>query len=69
MHNFYRLTLTVGLSLMVAGFATPAAATTSNEALQLCRQRGDDCHAMRVGGSGSDTIILCVNNSSSGNEV
>jgi hypothetical protein len=69
MRNIYRLILMVSLALLVAAFATPAAATTSNEALALCRQRGNDCKAMKITAGDSNVIILCVNNSSSGNGV
>jgi hypothetical protein len=69
MVNLHRLILTVALALTVAGFAAPAAAIKSDEALALCRQRGPDCKAMKVSAGDSVTVIICVNNSSSGNGV
>src|SRR5260370_9079741 len=69
MVNLHRLILTVALALTVAGFAAPAAAIKSDEALALCRQRGPDCKAMKVSAGDSVTVIICVNNSSTGNGV
>jgi hypothetical protein len=67
--NLHTLILTVALALTVAGFATPAAAIKSDEALALCRQRGPDCKAMKVSAGDNVTVIICVINSSSGNGV
>ena len=69
MVNLHRLILTVALALTVAGFAAPAAAIKSDEALALCRQRGPDCKTMKVSAGDNVTVIICVNNSSSGNGV
>jgi hypothetical protein len=70
MGNLHKLIRTIALALIAGSIATPAAATKVDEAVALCRQRGPDCHGMRVKSDGSTvTTILCVNNSSSGQGV
>jgi len=69
MGNFHKVILAIGLALIAAGIATPAAATKTDEALALCRGRGSDCHAMKITAGDQVTVIICVNNSSSGQGV
>jgi hypothetical protein len=69
MANFHKVMLTIASALIAASIATPAAATKTDQALALCHARGTDCHAMKVSGAGTSTVIMCVNNSSTGNGV
>jgi hypothetical protein len=69
MGNFHKVILMIAPALIAASIATSAAATKTDEALALCRARGPDCHALKVSADGSTTVILCVNNSSTGNGV
>jgi hypothetical protein len=69
MGNFHKVMLTIASALIAASIATPAAATKTDQALALCHARGPDCHAMKVSADGSTTVIICVNNSSTGNGV
>jgi hypothetical protein len=54
---------------VVLGYAMPALATNTDEAIALCRARGSDCKGMKISADGNSVVILCVNNSSSGNGV
>ena len=53
---------------VVFALPQPAAATTKDEALKLCKNRGSECKSFGLGNDGSDAVI-CVDNRSSGHGV
>jgi len=53
------------LASILIGYAVPTRATTVTVAEGLCRARGSDCKEFGGGGY----VVLCVNNSSTGNGV
>jgi hypothetical protein len=69
MGNFRKAILMMSLTLIAAGIAVPAAATDTDQALKLCHARGSECKAMKITAGDQVTVIICVNNSSSGQGV
>jgi hypothetical protein len=59
-------TLAAALGVAIVTFAPPAAATDKTEAQKLCKNRGNQCFELDIGGGKSQ---FCVDNSSTGHGV
>ena len=57
------------LAVAIAAFATPAGATSKDEALEMCVKRGPQCKSLGLGEVPEDDILICVDNRSTGHGV
>ena len=64
----FRVSILSAVLGVVFAMPQPAAATTRDEAVKLCRNRGDECKSFGLGTDRSN-IVICVDNESSGHGV
>ena len=63
------MSVTAILVVVVSAFATPAAATSRDEALEMCVKRGPQCKSLGLGEDPENDILICVDNRSTGHGV
>jgi hypothetical protein len=69
MQHFQTLILAAIIGAVIATFPRPVAATTKDEALELCVKRGPQCKSLGLGEDPENDILICVDNRSTGHGV
>ena len=58
--------LAAALGIAVVALSTPAAATSKDEALEMCVKRGPQCKSVGLGVDPENDILICVDDRSRG---
>jgi hypothetical protein len=61
--------LAAALGVVIVALPTPAAATTKDEAKDMCVKRGPQCKSMGLGQDPYNDLLICVDNRSTGQGV
>lgn len=65
----FRVSILSAVFGLVLALPIPAAATTKDQALKMCENRGPQCVSFGLGTKPGDDILMCVDNRSSGQGV